>query len=92
MQHIGRSNTNRSVNWHQSAVQSRFHNNSNSFRDPRKNTMTPLSSPFKQVMANENNSLLGVSSAAHNITPVMDATTTEEIIDFSHATNLFEFS
>uniref|UniRef100_A0A336K3G4 CSON002393 protein n=1 Tax=Culicoides sonorensis TaxID=179676 RepID=A0A336K3G4_CULSO len=87
----GRSNNNRSVNWHQSTVQSRLLQNStnNSFTQNSKNVLKIKSSSINQVNTKENNSILGVGAC--NVTQV-DAIT-DEIIDFSPATtNLFEFS
>lgn len=90
MQHIGRSNNNRSINWHQSTIQSRLHNNS-SFRHSRNDMM--IASPINQVMTNnENNSLLSVPSAYNVTVTQIDVTTAEEIIDFPHPNNLLEFS
>lgn len=93
MHHIGRSiNNNRSINWHQSTVQSRLHTNS-SFRHNPRNEM--ISSSLNQVMTtNENNSLLSVPSYNVTVTQI-DVTTTEEIIDFPPTppvNNLCKFS
>lgn len=93
MHHIGRSNNNnRSINWHQSTIQSRLHNNSSFRHHHPRNEM--IASPIKQVMTtNENNSLLSVPSYNVTVTQI-DVTTTEEIMDFppAPASNLCKFS
>lgn len=91
LHHIGRSNNNRSINWRQSTIQSRLHNNS-SLRHSR-NEM--LASPINnQVMTNnENKSLLSVPTYNVTVTQMDVVTTTDEVIDFTHPNNnLLKFS